>query len=182
MKSCCRTMKSSLRSDEIRALPRTNEIKSTHRRSDFIRRRRISYREAVFHPPVRVDFIEKSNAFFRRDSTRGARRALVGRGSDSPPASHSLPRLFESLNCCQTKQKTALSDGFFVCERLPKRYISKVKLPKRYTFRLPLSMRLRQSDTIPFLRRVHLRVPPGNAGIPRLPYPKPRRSNSPSAS
>ena len=69
-----------------------------------------------------------------------------------------------------------------LCERLPKRYISKVKLPKRYTFRLPLSMRLRQSDTIPFLRRVHLRVPPGNAGIPRLPYPKTRRSNSPSAS
>lgn len=36
------------------------EMKSTHRRSDFTRRQRISYREAVFHPPVRVDFTEKS--------------------------------------------------------------------------------------------------------------------------
>lgn len=35
-------------------------MKSTHRRSDFTRRRRISHREAVFHPPERVDFVEKS--------------------------------------------------------------------------------------------------------------------------
>ena len=28
------------------------EIKSTHRRSDFTRRRRISYCEAIFHPPA----------------------------------------------------------------------------------------------------------------------------------
>ena len=35
------------------------EIKSTHRRSDFTRRRRISHCEAIFHPPVRVDLVEK---------------------------------------------------------------------------------------------------------------------------
>lgn len=35
-------------------------MKSPHRRSDFTRRRRISHREAVFHPPERVDFVEKS--------------------------------------------------------------------------------------------------------------------------
>ena len=35
-------------------------MKSTHRRSDFTHRRRISHREAVFHPPDRVDFVEKS--------------------------------------------------------------------------------------------------------------------------
>lgn len=35
-------------------------MKSSHRRSDFTRRRRISHREAVFHPPERVDFVEKS--------------------------------------------------------------------------------------------------------------------------
>ena len=36
-----------------------SEMKSTHRRSDFTRRRRISHCEAIFHPPVRVDFTEK---------------------------------------------------------------------------------------------------------------------------
>ena len=35
-------------------------MKSPHRRSNFTRRRRISHREAVFHPPERVDFVEKS--------------------------------------------------------------------------------------------------------------------------
>ena len=37
-----------------------DEIKSTHRRSDFTRRRRISYCEAIFHPPARVDLVEKA--------------------------------------------------------------------------------------------------------------------------
>ena len=53
-------------------------MKSTHRRSDFTRRRRISHREAVFHPPERVDFVEKSTClrkcFF-----------LVGEGGFEPP-------------------------------------------------------------------------------------------------
>ena len=39
---------------------RLYEIKSTHRRSDFTRRRRISYCEAIFHPPARVDLVEKA--------------------------------------------------------------------------------------------------------------------------
>ena len=44
---------------EIFCLAAKCEIKSTHRRSDFTRRRRISHCEAIFHPPVRVDLVEK---------------------------------------------------------------------------------------------------------------------------
>ena len=55
-----------------------SDMKSTHRRSNFTRRRRISHREAVFHPPERVDFVEKSTClrkcFF-----------LVGEGGFEPP-------------------------------------------------------------------------------------------------
>lgn len=40
-------------------------MKSTHRRSDFTHRRRISHREAVFHPPERVDFVEKSTCLHK---------------------------------------------------------------------------------------------------------------------
>ncbi len=40
-----------------------SEMKSTHRRSDFTRRRRISHREAVFYPSARVDFTEKRTCF-----------------------------------------------------------------------------------------------------------------------
>ena len=36
-------------------------MKSTHRRSDLTRRRRISHRGAVFHPPARVDYTEKEH-------------------------------------------------------------------------------------------------------------------------
>ena len=45
---------------------RLYEIKSTHRRSDFTRRRRISYCEAIFHPPARVDLVEKDDCFRNR--------------------------------------------------------------------------------------------------------------------
>ena len=38
-----------------------SEIKSTHRRSDFTHRRCISHYEVIFHPPVRVDLVEKSS-------------------------------------------------------------------------------------------------------------------------
>ena len=108
MKSCCRTMKSSLRSDEIRALPRTNEIKSTHRRSDFIRRRRISYREAVFHPPVRVDFIEKSTCeckcFFLGGPSRARPPAGGAVARESAPPEHFLTRALRALRPAQKKK------------------------------------------------------------------------------
>ena len=42
-------------------------MKSPHRRSDFTHRRRISHREAVFHPPERVDSnaaLQQKSAFF----------------------------------------------------------------------------------------------------------------------
>ena len=58
------------------------EMKSTHRRSDFTRRRRISHREAIFHPPVRVDFVEKRTAKAVRFSWQGhkdARGIAAGR-------------------------------------------------------------------------------------------------------
>ena len=55
-----------------------SEIKSTHRRSDFTRRRRISHCAAIFHPPVRVDLTEKDD-YFRN------RLFLVEEGGFEPP-------------------------------------------------------------------------------------------------
>jgi len=48
----------------------SSEIKSTHSllTANFTRRRRISHCKAIFHPPARVDLVEKStdkvDAFF----------------------------------------------------------------------------------------------------------------------
>ena len=53
-------------------------MKSTHRRSDFTRRRRISHREAIFHPPVRVDFVEKRTAKAVRFSWQGHKGSNPG--------------------------------------------------------------------------------------------------------
>ena len=38
------------------------EIKSNHARRHFTARRAISHCEAIFHPPVRVDLVEKSKS------------------------------------------------------------------------------------------------------------------------
>ena len=60
----------------------SSEIKSTHSllTANFTRRRRISHCEAIFHPPERVDLVEK-DLVFRQGLF------LVGEGGFGPPKS-----------------------------------------------------------------------------------------------
>ena len=75
----------------------SDEIKSTHSPSRRISPNEVGFhRSRRFHPPARVDLVEKStdkvDAFFwrrRRDLLSPAGSVRVG--SDSPPGCHSLP-------------------------------------------------------------------------------------------
>ena len=77
---------------EIFRLSPECEMKSTRRRSDFTRRRRISYCEAVFHPPegwISLKKARRSVLFSAKERPNGAYNEV--KTIKSTPRIHYLP-------------------------------------------------------------------------------------------
>ncbi len=108
-----------------------SEIKSTHCRSDFTHRRCISHCEAIFHPPERVDLVDKSSlwaAFVwpaRRDNSLSFYSARLSvacgllhhgaarRAKNLPPEGF-LNALSNPFVCNCSKEKKQSKDCFFL--------------------------------------------------------------------
>ena len=89
-----------------------SEIKSTHRRSDFTRHRRISHCKAIFHPPERVDLVDKSSS--KAAFVWPARRDLNPRSSESESAALS--------NCATGRNIKFAVSNYSICHCKKQQY------------------------------------------------------------